>query len=115
MDYYQKYLKYKNKYLILKNSQSKQCGGSKNPNLELYIKVKKSNDINTAINEEEKKIYQKIKTFVKKYGVENNNGNMHLQLFIYTSMLTTLKQIKEDNLNIDQIVDPVILYNKLTK
>ena len=84
----------------------------------MYVKVKKSSDINKAIDIEEKKIFKKIKKFSDKYGVNDKDGKMHKQLFIYISMLTTLKQIKENDPlvnDVNDVVDPSVLYEKLIR
>ena len=88
----------------------------KNKNEQLYNKIQKSNNKMEAITDYEKKIYKKIKDFTEKNGVYEKNGFLSKKLFIWTSMLTLLKSLKENTFNSKvDLVNPDELYEKIKK
>jgi len=88
----------------------------KNKNEQLYDKIQKSNNKKEAIIYYEKKIYKKMKDFAEKNGVNDKNGFLSKKLFIWTSMLTLLKSLKENKFNREvDLVNPDELYEILIK
>lgn len=84
-----------------------------NESQKLFKKIEKSKNKNKTIEEERLKILTKLKNYLKKNEPEDKNGILKRQLFVWTSLLTTLKQIEDNEIIYENVVDPNKLYDKL--
>jgi hypothetical protein len=108
MNYYQKYLKYKNKYIYLKNQLAGEDNQDQINNLEFFFNYNKSkkkilNNFSNFTN------YNLVNSPVKRIGTESNNGFINLLEFKLNqrSFLTVMKsslQLDADNNYYEYIV-----------
>ncbi len=94
MAYQEKYIKYKNKYLFLKN----QAGGDKDitfttdGNMTLTVLAKYNNELYKAITKVEKEKFDTIKSHNKIRGTLNHSDTNHGSIFISPNDFDILKQ-----------------------
>jgi hypothetical protein len=90
---FNKYIKYKNKYLELKFNQN---GGTMSVVHKLYNKYIKSKDKNKFIESKEKKLLKKIKKMVASKKNLTSEGFFSFKFYLIFSQYTTLKEIEKN-------------------
>jgi hypothetical protein len=84
-----------------------------NESQKLFKKIEKSKNKSKTIEEEELKISTKLKNYLKKNNPDDKNGVLKRQIFVWISLLTTLKDIKNNNIIYENLVNPNKLYDKI--